>query len=135
MLFSENTRLPDGRFLPAAGCAWLAGAGLLLPVAALAANVFKLGELGLGYLSSAVSFLAAAIAGVSAIRRHPAAKLPISLLTATVLVIALLTVGFLIKGEEMNSSAILSIVSFTYAGVIFGAFIQPGRKRTRRIRH
>ena len=129
MLNGENKGLPDGRYLLRAGLAWTVSAAVLLLVGTLAANFFGLGEQGLGVMSSAVSFLAACFAGIAATRGCSASKLLVSLTTATVLVIFLLTVGFLIKGEEMNASAVLSIVSFTYAGVLSGSIL-PQRKRT-----
>lgn len=134
----ENTKLPDLRFLLAAGAAWLAAACILLLAAASAASIFELGERGLGYLSSAVSFLAAVMAGMFASRKMRMSGLFASLLTATVLVIALLTAGFLAEGEKMDPSAVLSIVSFTYAGVIFGVLLRPTKKpsgRKRRTRN
>lgn len=129
MLFRENTKLPDGRFLLSAGCAWLIGAALLLTVGTFAANAAGMGERGLGYLSSGISFLAAVAAGSAAVRKNPAARLLTALIAATALVIALLTIGLLAEGEEMNASAVLSIVSFTYAGVLLGAVMAPGKKR------
>lgn len=128
MFLKDQWRVPDGAFLLNAGISWLAGAAVFLLAAALAANVTGIGELGMGYISSAISFLAAFIAGISVARRRSAARLPAALTTATTLVIVLLTVGFLIHGEGMNSSAILSIVSFTYAGVVAGVFISPEKK-------
>ena len=94
----------------------------------MAAKVAELTEQGLGIMSSAVSFSAAFAAGFIATRSCTASRLFISLTTATALIIFLLTVGFLIKGEEMNASAILSIVSFTYVGVLSGSILPP-RKR------
>ena len=102
---------------------------MLLLVTSLIANTAGIGELGLGYMSSAISFFAAVAAGISAARRQSAARLPAALIAATALVIVLLTIGFLIRGEGMDSSAILSIVSFTYAGVVMGMFINPKKRR------
>ena len=128
LLFGENRRLPDGRYLIRAGLAWGVSAPVLLLAGTFIANAAGLGERGLGIMSSAVSFLAALTAGFCSTRRCPAPRLVVSLFTATALVIVLLTVGFLIKGEEMNASAVLSIVSFTYAGVLSGALLQPGKR-------
>ena len=128
MFNGENRGLPDGRYLLRAGLAWTVSASVLLLVGTLAANSLGLGEQGLGIMSSAVSFSAAFAAGFIATRSCTASRLFISLTTATALIIFLLTVGFLIKGEEMNASAILSIVSFTYVGVLSGSILPP-RKR------
>ena len=128
LLLNDQWRLPNVGFLLNALIGWLVGAVLLLIVTALIANTAGVGELGLGYMSSAISFFAAGAAGISAARRQYAARLPAAMIAATALVIALLTIGFLICGEGMNSSAILSIVSFTYAGVITGMYIHPKKK-------
>ena len=129
-LFSKDQwSLPNAGFLLNALCGWLVGAVLLLFLTTLIANTAGIGELGLGYMSSAVSFFAAVAAGISAARKQSASRLPAALIAATALVIVLLTIGFLIRGEGMNASAILSIVSFTYAGVITGMFIHPKKKR------
>ena len=135
MLFKDQGKLPDGSFLLSACLGWVIGAAVLLLCAALIANAVGFGERGLGYLSSAISFFAAVAAGVSGARKQSVARLPVALITATVLVIALLTIGFLIRGEEMDSSAILSIVSFTYAGVIAGMFVYPKKSRSGKIYH
>ena len=129
MLLKDQWRLPNVGFLLNALCGWLVGAVLLLFLTTLIANTAGIGELGLGYMSSAISFFAAVTAGISAARRQSAARLPAALIAATALVIALLTIGFLIRGEGMNSSAILSIVSFTYAGVITGMLLHLKEKR------
>lgn len=127
MFFKDQGRLPDSGFLLSAGLGWLIGAAFFLLAATLIANAAGIGERGLGYLSSAISFLAAVTAGVSAGRRRLSAGFTAVLLTAAALVTLLLTVGFMINGEEMNASAILSIVTFTYTGVAVGMLIHPKR--------
>lgn len=134
MLIREKEKLPDLGFLLSAAAAWIASAIVLLILAALTANAIGLGEQGIGYLSSALSFITAAAAGYFAAHRHGSAGFVTALTTATALVISLLTVGFLVKGEEMSPSAILSIVSFTYAGVLLGVFIHPKKKNSGRKR-
>jgi hypothetical protein len=129
LFLKDRWRLPNVGFLLNALFGWLVGAVFLLLVTTLIANTAVIGEFWLGYMSSAISFFAAVTAGISAARRLSAARLPAALIAATALVIALLTIGFLIRGEGMNSSAILSIVSFTYTGVITGMFIHPKKKR------
>jgi putative membrane protein (TIGR04086 family) len=135
LFIKENGKLPDARFLLRAVTAWMISACVLVFLAAMAANAFRLGERGLAYLSSAVSFLTAAAAGIFSDRARNASRLAVSLISATTLVIILLTVGYLVRGEEMNSSAVLSIVSFTYAGVLAGVFLQPSGKGNGRKYH
>ena len=129
LFLKDQWRLPNAEFLLNALFGWLAGAVLLLLITTLIANMAGVGERGLGYMSSAISFFAAVAAGISAARRQSAARLPAALIAATALVIVLLTIGFLIRREGMDSSAILSIVSFTYAGVVMGMFINPKKRR------
>ena len=132
--------MPDGGSLLRAAAAWMLSAPALLALAAFAANVTGAGERCIGYISSAVSFLAAAAAGYNSARNQKTAGIAAALVTTTALVILLLSIGFLIKGEEMNASSIISLVSFTYAGVLVGAFGFPKneksygkRRRTRKL--
>ena len=130
---NEKPKLPDASFLPGAACAWLLCACVLLLLTTLSANLTGMGEQGIGYLSSLNSFLAAAAAGLAAAKRSRAPRLLTALMTGTALVILLLTVGFLAKGEEMDPSSVLSVVSFSYAGVLLGAMLGPkaGRQHSR----
>jgi len=130
---NENVKLPDASFLPGAACAWLLCACVLLVLTTLTANLTGMGEQGLGYLSSLNSFLAAAAAGLAAAKRSRAPRLLTAVITGAALVILLLTVGFLTKGEEMDPSSVLSVVSFSCAGVLLGTVLgpKPGRRHSR----
>ena len=126
---SENGKLPDIRTVITAAAVWLLCAVVLLCAGTLTANAAGLGEQALGYLSSAISFVCAVAAGIAAARRRRAPRLITALVTGTALVILLLTSGFLIKGSEMDPSSLLSVVSFSYAGVLLGVFLSPGPGR------
>ena len=134
MLSMKKDEFPDGLFLFSALIAWLLCAAILLVLAALIANAAKMGEQGIAYLSSGVSFLCAAAAGKAAAESKKSNSLAIAVITATALVIFLLTAGFLIQGEDMAPSSVLSLVSFGYAGVLFGSLIlyKPDRPRSKR---
>ena len=134
MLSMKKDEFPDGLFLFSALIAWLLCAAILLVLAALIANAAKMGEQGIAYLSSGVSFLCAAAAGKAAAERKKSNSLAIAVITATALVIFLLTAGFLIRGEDMAPSSVLSLVSLGYAGVLFGSLIlyKPDRPRSKR---
>lgn len=127
---SEKVKWTDGRFLLSAAAAWLLSAVLLLTISTILANSANFGEQALGYLSSANSFLCAAVAGHFAAKKSKAGRLSVALITGTALCILLLTVGFLAKGEEMDPSSVLSVVSFTYAGVLTGVFLIPKSGKT-----
>ena len=122
--------MPDGRSLLRAIAAWVLSAPVFLAMAAFAANVTGAGEMSIGYISSAVSFLSAAAAGYNAMRNQKSAGIAAALITATAIVIMLLSVGFLIKGEEMNASSMISLVSFTYAGILVGAIGIPKKEKS-----
>ena len=126
--------MPDGASLLRAAAAWMLSAPVLLALAAFAANVTGAGERSIAYISSAVSFLSAIAAGYNSMRNQKATGIAAALVTATALVILLLSVGFLMKGEEMNSSSIISLVSFTYAGVLVGALGIPRNEKSYRKR-
>ena len=131
LLSNEKQILPDAGFLVSAMAAWCLCAVLMLCITALLAATTGMGEQMLGYLSSINSFVCAAAAGASAINRSRMSRIFTLLLTGTALVILLLTVGFLIRGEEMDPSSILSVVSFTYAGVLTGTVfrLKPAANR------
>lgn len=134
MLSVKKVEFPNGLFLVRALTSWLLCAAILLVIAALIANAAKMGEQGMAYLSSGISFLCAAAAGKAAAESKKTNNPGIALITATALVIILLTAGFLIRGEDMAPSSVLSLVSFGYAGVLFGSLIlySPGRPRSKR---
>lgn len=125
MFFSKIEKLPDGRFLLNAAAVWFLSACVLLGLGSVLANAAGLGERGVAYLSSVISFLSAAAAGCAAARKSTAGGLVTALLAGSFLIILLLTVGFLVAGRGMDPSSILSLVSFTYAGVLVGTLIMP----------
>ena len=135
MFLKDSLKLPDGRFLLRVCLMWIISASVLLLAASAAANMLGLGERGLGYLSSAVSFLASAGAGFAAAQSRRKANLITALTAATMLVIILLTVGMLIKGEGMSPSGILSVVSFTCAGMVLGVSLTPRKSSHGRRNH
>lgn len=120
------------RFLPKALLGWLVSAVILLLIAAGIVSKSKISSASIGYVSSALSFLTALTAGIVAGRTRRGGALYAGLLTAAALVICLLTAGFLAKGQDMEPSGILSVVSFTFAGCLFGSVFFSGRKKTGR---
>lgn len=117
----------DMRFLLYGGIAWGISAVVLLPLASFICLKAGVGEGSMGYISSALSFVIAAIAGAAAARKSGAGIFA-GALTAVVIIILLLTAGFIIKGAELSSGGVLSVVSFTLAGCVFGAFFLSGGK-------
>lgn len=129
----EKRTVPDASFLLHAAAAWFLSACLLLCLTTLIANLTQMGEQGIGYLSSLCSFLCAAAAGIAAARRSGTSRFLTALLTATALVILLLTVGFLAEGQKLDPSSVLSVVSFSYAGALLGSIlaVKPGKRAGR----
>lgn len=118
----------DMRFLLRAVLAWLLSAAALLLLASLIVSKSSLGEGVMGYVSSAISFLAACFAGSAAARRGSRGGLYVGLVSAAALTVALLTVGFIIEGTGIQASAVLSVVSFTFSGCLVGSVFLRGRR-------
>lgn len=120
----------DPAFLLSSAFVWLISASILLIISAVILCEIGCTEQSLGYVSSFISFGSALAAGAAAARRRKKKNLYTALLTAAALVIALLTVGFLIDGIEIEASAIMSVVSFTFAGCVVGVIsFSSGVKR------
>jgi hypothetical protein len=122
-MLKRNISLPSVTVLVGAVAAWLLCAGLLLTAGTILANTAGMGEQGLGFLSSGISFLCAAAAGIAAARRSEKRNLISALLIASALIMVLLTIGFLLHGRELDPSSVLSLASFSYAGVLLGYLI------------
>lgn len=120
---------PDMRFLFHGILAWAVSALVLLPAAAFIISAAGINSGAAGYISSALSFLAALFAGRAAATERQGSRLYSGLLCAAVLVTALLTLGFLIRGSKIEPAGILSVVSFSFAGCLVGAVFLPGRKK------
>lgn len=123
----------DSGFLLSAVVAWILSALVLLTAAAILLHELGCGAGSLGYASSAVSFLSAVCAGAAAAHRRRTGNLYTAAISAAVIVTALLTVGFLIDGVEIDASAVMSVVSFTFAGCMVGAVLlyRPERRGKR----
>lgn len=118
----------DSVFLLSAMVSWLLCAVLLLTLSSVILNELGCNEQALGYVSSSISFISAACAGAAASRKRKRGIIYTSLLTATVIVISVLTLGFLIDGPAIEPSAIMSIISFTYTGCLLGVYISKPSK-------
>lgn len=111
----------DSSFLLAATFTWIISSLLLLLIATILLNEIGCSEQGFGYASSLITFLSAFAAGISAVKKRKTGLIYTALLTASVLVTALLTLGFIIDGPALEPSAILSIISFTFSGCLSAA--------------
>ena len=120
---SANSSAFDGRAAARAAAAWAMSATVLLIIASAIINASNCGEYIMGYVCSALSFLSAFSAGAAAVGKGRKGTLYAGALTGAVITTVLLTVGFIVKGSETEASAVLSVVSFTFAGSIAGAVI------------
>ena len=131
MPVNQKADYTDPGFILSAMTAWVLAA---LGALALASFILWSTELGggcIGYISSALSFLAALFAGAAAGRVRKAGALYTAALAAAAIVTVLLTVGFMIKGASIEASAVISVVSFTFAGCLSGALLFGDKKQAR----
>lgn len=115
------------RLLLRAALAWVIAASALCLFAAAVVRRAEIGSAQLGYISSALSFLAAAAAGAAGCDAKR--RLRAGLLTGFFLSLLLLTAGFLIAGERLDPSGVLSVCCFSLAGCVFGSVLF-GRRGT-----
>ncbi len=128
MSFSSVAERWDLRFLLRALAAWAISALFFLLIASLIVSKSSIGAGELGYVSSGISFAAAVCAGHFAGRTLKGSGIYTGLLTAALLSVVLLTVGFLIEGPAIESSGVLSIVTFSFSGCLVGAVFFGGKK-------
>lgn len=123
----------DIRFLPDAVLMWFVSALILLPLAALTAELTKCSEAGLAYISSAASFFTALAAGAKAIRTRRKSAVITAIISALTIIIIALTLGFAVAGEKLQADGILSLVTFTFSGALVGSvFFSGNNKKTKR---
>ena len=112
-----------------AGLIWLASAGLMILLFSFLFVRTSASETTFAYFSSALTFLSACAAG-SYLGSIPKGRLLLNtLLFIAVLIPALLLIGFFVDNDRIDGSAVLSMVSFTIAGSLFGAVFLTGHKK------
>ncbi len=121
----------DPVFLLSAFFYWFLCALILLIICSIILNESGASEKGIGYSSSVISFISAVAAGTAAGRKRNAGAFYTAILTAVALIIALLTLGFVINGSLIEPSSVMSVVSFTFSGCLVGVFFlsEIGRKK------
>lgn len=121
----------DARFLLAAFTAWLASSVVLLTAASACVSISGMGEEGLGYINSALSFLAALAAGAAAIRARRKGCVYTGLVTGVTITIFALTLGYIISGRSIEPDGVLSVAAFSVSGALFGSvFFLGGAKKS-----
>lgn len=90
----------------------------------------------LGYVSSAVSFLASFLSTQFLLRYQKSRSILSAMLFGLLLVIILLTIGFLAGEHSLDASGVLSVASFTLTGTMLGGILPlkllPRRQRSKR---
>lgn len=124
----NSSQALDIRFLPDAILMWFISALILLPIAALTAQLTQCSEAGLAYISSAASFLTALAAGAKAIRTRKKSAVLTAIISALSIIIIALTLGFVIAGDKLQADGILSLVTFTFSGALVGSVFFAGNK-------
>ena len=123
---------PDLSFLPKVLILWSMSAIVLLLVCSAAVSRIRTDSSVLGYISSAISFASAALASAYAAGNSKYGAIIVGLCSALVLIIVLLTAGMIISGRDLDAAAIISVVSFTVSGSIFGSvFLKPGNRKSK----
>ena len=102
---------------------WCITAALLLLLSSFIVAVYAVGSDKLAYISSAVSFVSAAFAGKSAAVHRKGGTVASGLASACFIVLVLLSIGFLFDSRAVSVSGIISVVSFTFSGCLFGSVI------------
>lgn len=113
--------------------AWLTTAAVLLLLFSFLLSRSNSSERVLFYFSSGLAFLTACCASAYAGRKSTLAPLLSGLLSAVVILVPLLLLGFVLDGSRFSHPALLSLISFTLSGallgsVFFGAGNKGGRK-------
>lgn len=132
MPVKQNADYADAGFILSAVTAWFIAAVFALLLASFILNRIDIGNACIGYVSSAISFVAAIFAGIAAGRVRKTGALYTAAVSAAVIVTALLTIGFIVEGAGIEADGVISVVSFTFAGCLAGAVFFPQREKKRR---
>ena len=114
---------PGLRVLVRALCVYVLSAFLLLVLASFLLWRSDVGSHVLGYVSSGISFLSSFLSTRLLLRSQKSQSLVTAMLFGVLLVILLLTLGFLAGERSLDPSGVLSVVSFTFAGVLLGGLL------------
>ena len=135
MLDKENTGVLSLRVWGNVWLAWFLTALLLLSLFSLFISQTATSEQTMAYISSAISFFAACAAGRSAEIESRRPPLLIGLVCSLMITLPLLLCGFLFARERLSSDAVLSVVSLSVAGALFGSVFLGFQTKKRPHRH
>ncbi len=123
----------EAGFLLFSALRWCTAALAALCFSSLVLSFSPAGAGIFGYVSSGISFIAAAAAGGAAANKRGKGGIMTGLICGTALTAALLTVGFMIEGSSLSADGVLSVAAFTLSGCIFGSTILPPKKKRGKI--
>ena len=121
-MHNENDR-GELLFLFKALVTWLTVGIILSLILSIIISQTTLDSSYIAYLSSIISFITAVFAGFRAMSARRKGKLYTALFTAGFLIIFILSVAYIIASGEIIASGLISVISFTFSGVFFGAYI------------
>lgn len=126
---NKAIEFPDVRFVLNAVVAWCVSALLLVVIASLIATLSGISLNAVAYISSALSFISAFVAGMRAMRERGKGAIITGAVVGVTITILALTLGFIIDAAKIQADGILSVVTFTIAGAVTGSVFCPQKKR------
>lgn len=135
MMDKENAGYLSLRFCTRVWFAWLLTAMVLLALFSLFISQTATSEQTMAYISSAISFFSACGAGRYAAKKKKGSSLLRGLVCAVMIVFPLMLCGLLIDREKLSSDAVLSVVSLSVAGSLFGSVFLGFQRKERSRRH
>ena len=127
-----NINKTSAHFLINATKIWFCTAALLIVAFSLIIHTAKLDNTFAGYASSFISFICCLLAGAAAQKARNGGALYTGLIFGAAMTVALLTVGFIIAGGEIEPSGIISVASFSIAGACCGSVFLGGKTRSKK---
>ena len=126
---NKAIEFPDVRFVLNAVVTWCISALLLVVIASLIATLSGISLNAVAYISSALSFISALVAGMRAMRERGKGAIITGAVVGVTITILALTLGFIIDAAKIQADGILSVVTFTIAGAVTGSVFCPQKKR------
>lgn len=126
---NKAIEFPDVRFVLNAVVTWCISVLLLVVIASLIATLSGISLNAVAYISSALSFISALVAGMRAMRERGKGAIITGAVVGVTITILALTLGFIIDAAKIQADGILSVVTFTIAGAVTGSVFCPQKKR------
>ena len=122
----EKQGSPWLRFLGKVWLSWIMSAAVLLPISSLIISRTPCSERAMAVICSVLSFLTACSAGRRGARDQKLNRLVCGFLCAAFIILPLLLCGLLIDRRALSPDSVLSLVSLSFAGSLFGSVFLGG---------